>query len=375
MRKGRRRAIEDDDEDTDASSSSSEEEGCDICKGHGTLILCDGKVGGDACDIGGVHLKCYKPGTQVPDGDWLCDRCADNVPLSDLKVVCCQSNDGIVRRTNIPGQYIHAVCALWNPSIGIDPGDSPIRIDNVLSTLGKPCTLCPKAKQNTKGLRVKCFRQDCTNHFHITCSIANGHLTPARAKNAKNTPHLLLCSVHATKDKDSGISPSTKTAPPLSAPLKRKRTEGEDGPENDGSEDELQKDKKEVTNAEVKRSKSVAGNEKNENKASEILKRPPSLLSSSSQIPKNAIKDEKPSKPKPDTETKASREDAFQGLHNEIRVLQAKLADRDLALATLRKDLVTIFGLLKLSSKAPEEQKIDEYVAIVKSMLMKHMVT
>ncbi|KAJ3108933.1 hypothetical protein HDU97_009666 [Phlyctochytrium planicorne] len=418
----RRRIVEEEDED-ESSSDSSEDDSCDICKGHGTLILCDGKVGGEACDIQGVHLKCYKPGTQVPEGDWLCDRCSDNVPLSELKVVCCPSTTGIVRRTNMPGQYIHAVCALWNPSLGIDQGDSPIRIDNVLLTTGKPCSMCPKSKQNFRGIRTKCSRSDCTNHFHITCAVANGSLTLMRGKNARNSPQLLLCTQHFKEKESSGSSPKSNAST-----LKRKRLEGESEGADNGSEDEgpTSKGNQDASTGDSRRAKlSSEAKLASGDSKQELLKKPSLSQSGSSIQPGKGFdrvsrksegesvekisqdqfdsimraferlsQDLRTSQKKENTKlqpaatsdldqlmdqsfgiiekTKANREDELRGLQAEVKALQAKLSERDIALTSLRKDLVTIFGLLKLSTRAPEELKIDEYVGIIKNMLLRH---
>ena len=52
---------DDDDQDDDEESSgedsdSSDDEVCAVCLKHGTLVFCDGKVGGEACDLS-VHIK------------------------------------------------------------------------------------------------------------------------------------------------------------------------------------------------------------------------------------------------------------------------------------------------------------------------------
>ncbi|KAI8832185.1 hypothetical protein BC829DRAFT_449029 [Chytridium lagenaria] len=376
----RRRTIEEDeDESDDASSCSSEEEGCDICKGHGTLILCD---------------ECYKPGTQVPEGDWLCDRCADSVPLSD---------------------------------IGIDPGDGPIRVDNVLSTLGKPCNLCLKLSQQVT-------KDSALNVIDRIVQTA-GHLTPARNKSAKNSPHLLLCSSHAKDREATSIQGVPRAPSSVSTAQKRKRADGEPEADiNEGSDDDPTKERKDdVSTLDAKRSKPSTPLESKPdvvkktagifvNASSQTVKSSAMadkgnrikveadgygiswveiaescsvpekvvladsdnmmrLLEKISQDVKTLVQTQKNQRAPPQQSTsgldqlmdqsfgiieksKANREDEVRALQAEIRSLQTKISDRDMALATLRKDLVTIFGLLKLSSKPPEEQKIDEYIGI-----------
>ncbi|KAJ3415093.1 Zinc finger protein zfp-1 [Chytridiales sp. JEL 0842] len=199
-----------DDNDSNASDSSDEDEGCEICHGHGTLLLCDGKVDDETCDLVGVHLKCYKPGTKMPDGDWFCDRCADGVSVSKTKPICCPTSSGAFRRTTQPNSYIHAVCALWNPHIEYEK-EGAIKVENYLSNVGKPCHICNTLMTSgTKGLRAKCTKSDCSNWFHITCAIREGNLTPARYKNAKTHPQLLLCSTHCKESQQQASSKSSK---------------------------------------------------------------------------------------------------------------------------------------------------------------------
>ncbi|KAJ3322257.1 Bromodomain and PHD finger-containing protein 1 [Blyttiomyces sp. JEL0837] len=202
----RRKSVGDDaeskssmEEDEKEESSDEEDDGiCEICGGHGTLVLCDGKnSSGEVCNLS-VHLKCYRPGTQLPQGDWLCDRCLlDNAGRNDLKVVCCNSPKRAIRKTSTPGAYIHAICALWNPAVGLGPGESTIKIDNNLLTAGKPCSFCRKSVHSGKGLRLKCNRSDCLNVFHATCCTEAKAATPSRARSAKGMSQLLVCETHS----------------------------------------------------------------------------------------------------------------------------------------------------------------------------------
>jgi hypothetical protein len=44
-------------------------------------------------------------------------RCADKIPIYATTVVCCQQKNGALLRTSGKREYIHAVCAYWNPKI------------------------------------------------------------------------------------------------------------------------------------------------------------------------------------------------------------------------------------------------------------------
>ncbi|KAJ3197231.1 Protein AF-17, partial [Irineochytrium annulatum] len=212
-------------------------------------------------------------GTVTPSGDWFCDRCADNVALADLKTICCQAPGAVVRRTNIPGQYIHAICALWNSSIEFSHGDTNITIDMYLNNLGKICCLCNKSKLNSRGLRSKCNNKDCQNWFHVTCAIEANILTPTKNKNAKNSPASLLCPQHAAKDTKEASKPAPK----------RKRADPDSvGPEISFSENEDINKKAEAPPNETKRLKPAGSALLADYKADFSRKSAPATFASSS---------------------------------------------------------------------------------------------
>lgn len=47
----------------------------------------------------------------------LMERCTDKVPIYATNLACCQQKNGALLRTSGKREYIHAVCAYWNPKI------------------------------------------------------------------------------------------------------------------------------------------------------------------------------------------------------------------------------------------------------------------
>nr|KAJ3422196.1 Protein AF-17 [Polyrhizophydium stewartii] len=189
-RSRKRAAASDDDDDQDETSSSSsssndedsdaetgdddDETACAICgkdysPAKNCIVLCDGKD----CDIP-VHQKCYGIDV-VPPGDekWFCQRCEDNVPVDKT----------------VPKQYIHAVCALANPSIDVEKNS--ITVEKWLLDKEK-CYICSESK----GLTVACSIAACKRWFHVTCGVKEGILDPPSRNVAKSQ---ILCAEHKQK--------------------------------------------------------------------------------------------------------------------------------------------------------------------------------
>ena len=56
-------------------------------------------------------------------------RCLDKVPIYATNVVCCQQKSGALLRTSGKREYIHAVCAFWNPKISNSSINSVVKVD------------------------------------------------------------------------------------------------------------------------------------------------------------------------------------------------------------------------------------------------------
>ncbi|KAI9013932.1 hypothetical protein CLU79DRAFT_380169 [Phycomyces nitens] len=144
---------------------SVKEDVCAICDGARSsrkdqIIYCDG----DGCDIP-VHQSCY--GVEViPEGDWFCQRCEDDVPVDDTNIICCSFPEGALKRTVFKNSYMHVVCAMWNKDISHN-------IEPYKFTLPKVTHKCIICKESD-GICAKCEESGCEKYFHITCAIKSG---------------------------------------------------------------------------------------------------------------------------------------------------------------------------------------------------------
>jgi hypothetical protein len=107
------------------------------------------------------------------------------------RAVCCSSmTAGAFKRTKDYKKYIHAVCALWHPSIKHQK--EPIDIPEVI--LGtKVCCICNKAS----GITTSCTHKKCVRFFHITCALEVGALQ--KAPEHEVSTEKLLCPKHADR--------------------------------------------------------------------------------------------------------------------------------------------------------------------------------
>ncbi|KAI9469748.1 MAG: hypothetical protein EXX96DRAFT_623362 [Benjaminiella poitrasii] len=149
----------------------SDEDACNVCEGDRStlknpIIFCDGK----GCNMP-VHKRCYSV-EEIPDDDWFCDRCDNKRKKKPTIIVCCPMQTGAVKRTDVTGEFIHVVCAMWNTSI--DEGHLPYSIPISLLDIHE-CYFCSQKK----GLTIQCNEPGCQIYFHVTCAINNSLITPA----------------------------------------------------------------------------------------------------------------------------------------------------------------------------------------------------
>ncbi|KAJ3072522.1 nuA3 HAT complex component nto1 [Quaeritorhiza haematococci] len=194
------------DEDSEGEVSSDEEQvGCIICNGlqstpKNLIVYCDGK-------------ECYGI-EKVPPGDekWFCQRCEDHIPVDATKAICCPETKGAFQRTNVAGEYIHAICALYN--VNITTGSGPVTVAKWLLDK-QECYIC-KAKT---GLTIKCGNPNCKKYFHVTCAVNADIITLQSPKNI--VTEKLRCDEHKTRsppqssssERSRRASPSTGGKP------------------------------------------------------------------------------------------------------------------------------------------------------------------
>ncbi|KAI9334119.1 hypothetical protein BDR26DRAFT_867356 [Obelidium mucronatum] len=99
--------------------------------------------------------------------------------------------------------FVHVLCAIWNPEIGLGKQDEHIKVEKFMLYLNHPCSFCSEKT----GLRVKCSKSGCVHRFHISCAIKGGSL-------AKTAPTALICGNHGKLEAES---PSAGTQRPSSA--------------------------------------------------------------------------------------------------------------------------------------------------------------
>lgn len=137
----------DDDDDDDelccvCGSGESEEDNL--------IVFCAG------CQLA-VHQVCYAVAS-VPEGDWLCDRCALG-PAEAARVRCavCPSARGAFKRTEGGrwGGWMHVLCAQWIPGLGFRKADTleaAAGVDVLLpARLKLSCALCAQRAHAAGG--------------------------------------------------------------------------------------------------------------------------------------------------------------------------------------------------------------------------------
>ncbi|KAI7905763.1 uncharacterized protein BX663DRAFT_293039 [Cokeromyces recurvatus] len=180
----------------------SDEDACYICEGDRStsknpIIFCDGK----GCNMP-VHKRCYNV-EEIPDDDWFCDRCDNKRKKKATNIICCPMQTGAVKKTDVAGEFMHVVCAMWNKLI--DEGKLPYSVPRSLLNIHE----CKYCHQN-KGLCIQCEEPGCQIYFHATCAINNSLITPA----AFVPPHFSpRCGQHQAQNKSIGMKKGRRLRP------------------------------------------------------------------------------------------------------------------------------------------------------------------
>ncbi|KAK9695198.1 hypothetical protein K7432_013103 [Basidiobolus ranarum] len=228
---------------------------CVICGGEdgskkNAIVFCDG------CDIP-VHQKCYGIDV-VPPGNqkWFCQRCADKIPVDQTIPICCDKTEGAFKRTDIPGSYIHVLCAKWNHAI--DKSKDPWSVSSLLQE-SQICYLCEKSS----GICTQCCYskvlengsiRKCKRWFHVTCAVDAEILILNGSQGSSKLG--LMCREHKEEHqnsrrgnlrKRSSISvdtPTKKRKTNHTANLKEKKED--ESTESEDNEDEAWNDQQEA---------------------------------------------------------------------------------------------------------------------------------
>ncbi|KAK9811508.1 hypothetical protein WJX72_005018 [[Myrmecia] bisecta] len=207
-----------------ADRSEEEEAMCCVCGGgHSAspnyIVFCE------RCDIA-VHQKCYDL-DEIPAGEWLCWPCRryeddlrrQGVPQSQIRpprwemagaggrqlpeggsrsVQCalCPVAYGAFRQTVDSQEWVHQVCALWQPEV-------TVRSANACEVVGgkaniKPdrwtdlCSIC----RRPYGAIIRCNLGHCAAAFHPLCARNAGQYLAVREVVSKAT-YRAYCSLHS----------------------------------------------------------------------------------------------------------------------------------------------------------------------------------
>lgn len=140
---------------------------CSIC-GSGEACNSDVILLCDRCDLA-VHQECYGI-PNVPEGKWLCLKCAwaPNEPLECE--VCPFRSEGAFKMTE-EGRWCHSVCERWIDELSVsnDTYLEPITGISLIppSRFKLTCRLC-KVK---RGAPIQCSNRQCGWAYHPLCMI------------------------------------------------------------------------------------------------------------------------------------------------------------------------------------------------------------
>ena len=144
--------------------------------------------------LGRIHFSTY-------------ERCEDGIPVALTNAVCCSRKKGAFKRTLVKNEYIHVLCARWNPSIWSGELE-PIAIPKWLLNR-KVCCIC----QKVTGLTAPCSKKGCTNSFHVTCAIKTKILEKLPLRYVSKDK--LGCHLHYAEIKDQFKNIIIQSADPL----------------------------------------------------------------------------------------------------------------------------------------------------------------
>ncbi|KAI8053913.1 hypothetical protein BDF22DRAFT_444059 [Syncephalis plumigaleata] len=147
---------------------------CCICNEHRSLLnnpllVCATLT----CDVV-VHQFCYEAElccTSNSSSSWYCQRCLSGID----RVTClvCPSNQGAFYPVgDIPGGWIHTVCALAIPNVIIQrtaQHQCQVFVTRIALDYWQSCTICDDVIDATEGVCIPCAVEHCTHRCHITC--------------------------------------------------------------------------------------------------------------------------------------------------------------------------------------------------------------
>ncbi|CAJ0941947.1 unnamed protein product, partial [Mesorhabditis belari] len=195
--------------------------GCCVCADENgwagnPLVYCDGP----GCEVA-VHQGCYGI-IEVPDGEWLCARCAagSSTQLNGVnghseveemrrngrlptRCELCPFGYGALKRTE-NGGWAHVICALYIPEVRFGDVHSmdPIMLSDVPhERFEKSCYLCEEEghyKLAGIGACMQCNKIGCKRGFHVTCAQQRGLLCEEGGQ-SKNVKYCGYCENHLKK--------------------------------------------------------------------------------------------------------------------------------------------------------------------------------
>ncbi|ORX85692.1 hypothetical protein K493DRAFT_341728 [Basidiobolus meristosporus CBS 931.73] len=146
----------------------------DSTQSNDELVWCDG----DYCEVS-VHRTCYGLGPIQKNKEWYCDRCAaskDDVVLHSTCLLCPSLVGAFWRVQDVPGGWVHVVCATWIVGTDLDTARTrdKIKVSGVSSrSWNTRCSVCDEADA-VQGISIKCEAGKCRNGLHVTCAYDYG---------------------------------------------------------------------------------------------------------------------------------------------------------------------------------------------------------
>ncbi|KAL1933617.1 hypothetical protein VTP01DRAFT_7707 [Rhizomucor pusillus] len=203
---------------------------CVVCerepKKRNPILFCDG----EGCDMP-VHKECHGV-DEIPEGEWFCVRCETKRKNQPVNTVCCPTQTGALKPTTHEGDFIHIVCAKWNPAI--DHNKEPYEFDRV--QLGAyECHVC----RRKEGICIGCSEPACKRYFHVTCAINSG-LIPATKLNSDN--FTFACNEHRSEDQMASRPRAARRRLVKKEMLHSSDEDEDDNDDEDDTEDDEDKD-------------------------------------------------------------------------------------------------------------------------------------
>lgn len=163
-----------------ADAAADDDSHCSVChhaapEGTPPLVLCDGGCGTE------VHAACYGM-SEVPDGDWYCDRCDKHVAHGKrLRCALCRRRDDSYGMMYVGKKWQHVVCRRYV-------------LGDRYTTEGT-CCFCDLGE----GRKLRCNVSTCGKYAHASCAQAKkGYLDSEPLRHDPGTVvGYLYCDVHA----------------------------------------------------------------------------------------------------------------------------------------------------------------------------------